>query len=165
MRCRNGTVRVVYAFSKCVRLKKYGKKRLVIVHEREDLSDTPRFLLTDAQHWEATRIIQTWSDRWPIETFHQFGKPLAGLESAQVRKEEAVKRHFGLSGVAQSWLMSAPAAGSTSERFSWAQDTPSVGQKLYHIARESVGQLWELARGLFEGGRTTEQVLEAVIPA
>ena len=59
--CRNGEVKDFWAFTKVIRLKRYGCKRLVIVHETEDLTDTPRFLLTDARHWESGRIIQTWS--------------------------------------------------------------------------------------------------------
>jgi hypothetical protein len=55
VRCRNGEIKQFWAFTKTVRLKRYGRKRLVIVHEREDLSDEPRFLLTDALHWEAVR--------------------------------------------------------------------------------------------------------------
>jgi hypothetical protein len=58
------------------------------------LSDAPRFLLTDAQHWESGRVIETWSYRWASEIFHEFGKQVTGLEAAQVRKEEAVTRHF-----------------------------------------------------------------------
>ena len=92
--CRNGEIKSFWAFTKTVRLKKYGLKRLVIVHEQEDLGDEPRFLITDALHWECRKVIQTWNYRWPIEVFHEFGKQLTGLESSQVRKEEAVKRHF-----------------------------------------------------------------------
>jgi hypothetical protein len=52
-----------WVFTKVVRLKRYGRKRLVIGHEHEDLTDAPRFLLTDAVHWESGRVIQTWSYR------------------------------------------------------------------------------------------------------
>jgi hypothetical protein len=62
--CRNGEVKQCWAFTKTVRLKRYGRKRLVIVYEKEDLSDPPRFLLTDALHWESARVIQTWSYRY-----------------------------------------------------------------------------------------------------
>jgi hypothetical protein len=55
--CRNGEEKVFFAFTKVVRLKRYGRKRLVIVHEQADLSDAPRFLLTDALHWESGRVI------------------------------------------------------------------------------------------------------------
>ncbi|MGK7898563.1 MAG: hypothetical protein AB4372_34345 [Xenococcus sp. (in: cyanobacteria)] len=65
---------------------------MVIVHEKSDLSDAPRFLLTDALHWDASRVFNTWSYRWPVETFHEFSKQLVGFESAHLRNEEAVKR-------------------------------------------------------------------------
>jgi len=39
------------------------------VHETADLSDTPRFLLTDARHWESGRVIETWSYRWAAEIY------------------------------------------------------------------------------------------------
>ena len=91
--CRNGKKRDIWAFTKVVRLKKYARKRLVIVHEKSDLSDHPRFLLTDALHWDASRVFATWSYRWSGEIFHEFSKQLVGFESAQLRNEEAVKRH------------------------------------------------------------------------
>ncbi|MEL7039669.1 MAG: hypothetical protein AAFO04_29270 [Cyanobacteria bacterium J06592_8] len=36
VRSRHGEKRVVWAFTKVVRLKKYARKRLVIVHEKSD---------------------------------------------------------------------------------------------------------------------------------
>ncbi len=109
--CRNGAVQSVWAFTKTVRLKRYGRKRLVIVHDQQDLSDAPRLLLTDALHWESGRVIQTWSYRWACEIFHEFCKQVAGFESAQVRNQEAVKRHFRLSCIAQSFLGQAACEG------------------------------------------------------
>jgi hypothetical protein len=72
--CRNGEEKVFFAFTKGVRLKRYGRKRLVIVHEQPDLSDAPRFLVTDALHWESGRVIQTWSYRWASEVLHEKGQ-------------------------------------------------------------------------------------------
>lgn len=83
--CRNGKKRDIWAFTKVVRLKKYTRKRLVIVHEKSDLSDNPRFLLTDALHWDGSRVFATWSYRWSVEIFHEFSKQLVGFESAQLR--------------------------------------------------------------------------------
>jgi hypothetical protein len=40
------------------------RQRLVVVHEKQDLTDPPRFLLTDALYWESGRVIETWSYRW-----------------------------------------------------------------------------------------------------
>ena len=144
VRCRNQEQREIWAFTKVVRLKKYGRKRLVIVHEKSDLSDAPRFLLTDALHWDASRVSNTWSYRWPVETFHEFSKQLFGFESAQLRNEEAVKRHFCLSCVAQSALQSASCSGVTSERFNQTQENEStIGQRLYTLTREALQNLLE----------------------
>lgn len=136
----------------------------MIVHEQEDLSDPPRFLLTDALHWESARVIQTWSYRWACEIFHEFCKQVAGFESAQVRNEEAVKRHFRLSCVAQSLLGQAACQGKKSERFAFANEKQTVGQRLYSLTREVYHQLLHLVQGLFAQGRTCEQVLEVIMP-
>jgi hypothetical protein len=61
VRCRNGETKQFWVFTKVVRLSRYGRKRLVIAHEQEDLAERPRFLLTDAGHWESGRILETWS--------------------------------------------------------------------------------------------------------
>ena len=72
VKLRNGESKEYWAFTKVVRLKRYGKKRLVIVHEKSDLSDEGRYLLTDATHWESGRILEVWSYRWTCEIFHEF---------------------------------------------------------------------------------------------
>ena len=43
VRCRNGERKASWVFTKTVRLKRYGRKRVVMVHERADLTDAPRF--------------------------------------------------------------------------------------------------------------------------
>src|SRR5215210_1906748 len=86
VKCRNGEEKVFFAFTKVVRLKRYGRKRLVIVHEQEDLTDAPRFLLTDALHWESGRVIQTWSYALASEVFHEKGQ--AGMGFGVIRRKE-----------------------------------------------------------------------------
>ena len=135
-----------------------------MVHEHEDLSDSPRFLVTDALHWDVKRIAITWSYRWPCEIFHEFTKEICGLEAAQLRNEEAVKRHLCLSCLAQSMLQNAPVAGGKSERFSFATKTPSIGQKLYGLTREALMAMLQLANALFEQGQSVEQVVEVMMP-
>ena len=166
VRCRNGEIREIWAFTKVVRLKKYGRKRLVIVHETADLSDAPRFLLTDALHWDVARTFSTWSFRWPVETFHEFSKQLVGFEAAQLRNQEAVKRHFCLSCIAQSALQHASCSGQKSERFDFAAPTQqSIGQRLYTLSREAVQQVVELSQGLLNQGNSVDQIMEVLMPA
>lgn len=165
VRQRNGETKQVWAFTKVVRLRRYGRKRIVIVHEREDLTDTPRFLVTDALHWESGRIVETWSFRWAVELFHEFGKQAAGLEAAQVRTEEAVNRHLRLSCVAQSLLQRVPAEGSTSEKFAFARGQSTLGQHCRTLTRQVLRSLLTLAQRLFADGRSCDHVLECVMPA
>lgn len=164
VQCRNGEIKTVWAFTKTIRLKKYGRKRFVIVHERPDLQDAPRFLLTNALHWDSSRIIETWSYRWPVETFHEFAKQIAGFESAQLRKEEAVKRHFCLSCVAQSILQRAIGSGGKSERFRFAETTQTIGQKLYTLNREVLSSLLGWAESFWKQGQSVTQLLEVLMP-
>jgi hypothetical protein len=162
---RNGEKKKYWVFTKTLRLKRYGRKRLVIIHESQDLSDTPRFLLTDAKHWNAVKVIQVWSYRWSSEVFHEFGKQNVGMESAQLRNEEAVKRHFYLSCVAQSFIQRASASVSTSEKFAFAQGKITVGQKCRAIAREAFTALLNLTKRLFGEGKSVDNVLEVLMPA
>jgi hypothetical protein len=165
VRGRNGETKEFWVFTKSVRLKRYGRKRIALVHERADLTDQPRFLVTDALHWESGRSIETWSFRWAAEVFHEFSKQGTGLEAAQVRNEEAVKRHFRLSCLAQSVLQCAPTVASTSEQFAFAKGETTFGQRCRAITREVFHSLLSLAKRLFAGGYSCEQVTEALMPA
>jgi hypothetical protein len=165
VRCRNGEQKECWAFTKTVRLKRYERKRIAMVHERADLTDNPRFLVTDALHWESGRMVETWSFRWAAEVFHEFSKQGTGLEAAQVRNEEAVKRHLRLSCLAQSLLQRTPTVVSTSEQFAFAKGTITFGQRCRAITREVFSSLLSLAQRLFAGGYSCDQVTEALMPA
>ena len=130
-----------------------------------NLTDTPRFLVTDALHWESGRIIETWSFRWAAEVFHEFSKQGTGLEAAQVRNEEAVNRHFRLSCLAQSLLQRAPLVASTSEQFAFAKGENTFGQRCRTITREVFLSLLSFAKRLFAGGYSCAQVAEVLMPA
>ena len=162
---RNGEETTYWVFTKCVRLKRYGKKRIFIVYETEDLSDEPRFLVTNALHWEAKKALQTQSYRWTSEIFHEIDKQDAGLESAQVRNQDAVEKHVRLSCVAQSILQDVVAPPSTSERFAFAKGQITSGQRGHTITREIFKNVLHAAKLLFEKGRSPDQVLDQLMPA
>jgi hypothetical protein len=164
-RTRSGETKVCWGFSKSVRLKRYGKKRILIVHEHEDLSDAPRFLITSALHYEPKRILTSWSYRWTCELFHEFSKQSAGFEAAQVRKEEAVKRHFRLSCVAQTLLQDITPPASTSEKFAFAKGQTTQGQRERVVAREVLLGVLAFARQAFATGKTQGEVLDLLMPA
>ena len=89
----------------------------------------------------------------------------SALESAQVRKEEAVTRHFRLSCVAQSLVQRAPAEASKSERYAFAAGKQTYGQKCRAISREVLRSLLELSRRYFAEGKSCNEVLEVLMPA
>jgi hypothetical protein len=162
---RSGETKTHWGFSKAVRLKRYGKKRILIVHQKEDLSDKPRFLITSALHWEAKRILTSWSYRWPCELFHEFSKQSAGFEAAKNRKEEAVKRHFRLSGVAQTLLQDLTLPASTSEKFDFAKGQITPGQRERQIIRELLFGILTFAQPAFSSGKTHVELLDTLMPA
>ena len=90
---------------------------------------------------------------------------MTGLESAQVRKEEAVKRHFRLSCVAQSLIQRVPVMDSESERFEFAKGKITFGQKCRAITREIFRSLLQRAKSLFIEGKDCDQILEVLMPA
>jgi hypothetical protein len=59
-RCRNGERKPDGVFTKVVRLKRDGRKRLVMVHDPATLSETPQFWLTDAHQGASGRVLETW---------------------------------------------------------------------------------------------------------
>ena len=165
VKLRTGEHKDYWVFSKVVRLKKgWGRKRIAIVHEKEDLSDRPRFLITDANHWDGTKMIQVWSYRWPCEVVHDFGKNILGLEQAQVRKKEAVLKHLRLSCVSQSILNQTEVKPSTTEQFSFAQGQSTVGQKVKAIAREALHSILEYTKNALLQQRTTNEILDQLMP-
>ena len=54
--------------------------------------------------WTAQRIIATYLQRWPIETFYQDGKEHLGLDEYRMRDAEAIQKHWCLVFVAYSLL-------------------------------------------------------------
>ncbi len=91
---------------------------------------------------------------------------LVGFESAQLRNEEAYHSHFCLSCVASSALQQAGCGGRTSERFNLAQENEStIGQRLYTLTREALHNLLKLNQTLLTQGKSTEQVLEVMMPS
>ena len=137
----------------------------MVVHAQEDRQDTPRFFVTDAQHWEGTRILETWSYRWTAEVFQEFDTQVCGMEAAQIRKEEAVTRHVRLRCGAPSLIQRAPAVASQSERDAFAEGHITFGQKCRTSSREVWRATLTLCQRYFAEGKSCHEVLERLIPA
>jgi SRSO17 transposase len=93
-----------WTFTLAVRLPGLGKVRLVISFENADLTGTYAVLITNRVNWTAQRMIATYLQRWPIETFYQDGKEHLGLDEYRMRDAEAIQKHWCLVFVAYSLL-------------------------------------------------------------
>ena len=93
-----------WTFTLAVRLPSLGKVRLVISFENAELTGTYAVLVTNHADWSAHRIIATYLQRWPIETFYQDGKEHLGLDEYRMRDAEAIQKHWCLVFVAYSLL-------------------------------------------------------------
>jgi len=97
-----------WTFTLAVRIPGLGKVRLVISFDakRAELTGTCAVLVSNRVDWTAQRIIATYLQRWPIETFYQDGKEHLGLDEYRMRDAEATLRekHWCLVFVAYSLL-------------------------------------------------------------
>lgn len=93
-----------WTFTLTVRIPDLGKVRLVISFENAELTGTYAVLVTNRLDWTAQRIIVTYLQRWPIETFYQDGKEHLGFDEYRMRDAQAIQKHWCLVFVAYSLL-------------------------------------------------------------
>lgn len=96
--------RSYWVFTKTIRLKKLGRKRIVISYDNEELKEDPIYLVTNRKDWEAKKILATYSRRQPIDAFYRDAKQHLGLEDCQLRNLKGIKRHWYLVFLAYSLL-------------------------------------------------------------
>ena len=101
-----GEKETYYSYCKTHRIKTFGRLRLVINHQKEDLSDTPTFFISNRKMWQAKEITRIRRHRWPVEVYHEEGKA-DGLDQYQVRSFEAIGKHIALVSVTYSLLRAA----------------------------------------------------------
>ena len=84
-------------------IKGFGKQRFVVNFKNEDLSDNPKFLISNRLDWHSGGITRIYRHRWHIEVFHEEGKD-EGLNKYRLRDFEAIKRHIAMVILAYSYL-------------------------------------------------------------
>jgi len=98
-----GKQQTYYAYCKTHHIKGFGKQRLVISYTEKDLSDKPRFFMSNRLHWRAHHILRIRRHRWPVEVYYQEGKA-EGLDQYQVRYRQPIMRHIAMVVVLYSLL-------------------------------------------------------------
>ncbi len=93
-----------WTFTLAVRIPDLGKVRLVISFDNAECQGTYAVLVSNRVDWTAPRLIATYVQRWPIETFYQDGKAHRGFDEYRMRDAKAVQKHWCLVFVAYSFL-------------------------------------------------------------
>lgn len=131
-----------WVFSKVLPMKNLKRQRVRLVASYKNhlnLDKLPRFYVTNRKDWEAKRMLSTYLDRWPTETFNEDVKGNLGFEDYQLRQLRAIKRHWYLSFVAYSLLGDQGPPGRS--RWAVRGQFQSTGQRCQAVVDELLGYL------------------------
>ena len=133
---------VYRAFTKVLPMKNLNRRRVRIVasyRDTLDLSKLPNFYATNRKDWEPKRILTTYCDRWPTDTFNEDVKGHLGFEEYQLRQLQGIRRHWYLSFVAYSLLGDQGPPGRS--RWAVRGRYGSTGQRCRAVVDELLGYL------------------------
>jgi hypothetical protein len=87
-----------WAFTKVMTFKSLRRRRLRMVasYDNPDLKGEPFLVITNRKDWERTRILLTYHDRWPTETFNEDIQGDLVFEDYQLHKLRGIRRHWYL---------------------------------------------------------------------
>lgn len=152
-----------WAYCGTHRIPHFGKHRLVISHQQEDLSDDPRFFISNNLKWQAGGIVRIRRHRWPVEVYHEEGKA-GGLDQYQVRDLKAIVRHIALVGLAYSLLRLAPHDRSLQQILPLQLETGFEGTAGGWRRACQVQALWSFALFVAAGLARGQTVQEIMMP-
>ena len=152
-----------WAITKVLPMKALNRRiRLVASYDGTIRVDkTPSFYATNRKDWEVKRILTTYLDRWPTETFNEDVKGNLGFEAYQLRQLTAIKRHWYLSFVAYSLLGDQASPGRS--RWAVRGQFQSTGQRCQAVVDELLTYLVQWLHEQFNLGLTPELVLQRLL--
>ena len=153
-----------WAFTKVLPMKALNRQRVRIVASYDgivNLSKTPNFYVTNRKDWEPKRILTSYCDRWPTETFNQDAKAHLGFEDYQLHRLHGIRRHWYLSFVAYSLLGDIGPHGRS--RWQVNGRFESTGQRCRSVVDELLGNLVQWIVQQNESGVATDNILQALL--
>lgn len=153
-----------WAFTKVLSMKNLNRQRVRVVASYEDQlkpGHLPDFYATNRKDWELKRILTTYLDRWPTETFNEDAKGNLGFEDYQLRQLRAIKRHWYLSFVAYSLLGDQGPPGHS--RWAVRGRFQSTGQRCQAVVDELLGELVQWIARQIEAGLTPDKILPLLL--
>lgn len=153
-----------WVFSLVMPMKNLHRRRvrIVAVYENEvKLQQTPLFFATNRTDWEAKRILTTYLDRWPTETFNEDIKGNLGFEAYQLRHFRAIRRHWYLCFVAYSLLSDQGSPGHS--RWNVRGQFLSTGQRCQAVVDELLSHLVSWIVRQLEQGVNKQGILQRLL--
>ncbi len=162
-----GQKETYYSYCKTHRIKHFGKQRLVINHQTEDLSDGATYFISNRLTWQARGITRIRRHRWPVEVYHEEGKA-EGLDQYQVRTFDAVYRHIALVAVTYSLLRAAQHDRVLLDKLQRQVEIPLDGTAGGWRRATQAQTLWALVSFVataLSQGQTVDQVMKPLLGA
>jgi SRSO17 transposase len=136
-----------------------GKVRLVISYDNAKLEGTCAALVSNRTDWSAKKIIESYLQRWPIETFYQDSKGHLGLDEYRMRGAEAAKKHWCLVFVAYSFLHLDCLEASPKKRQALLRPIKTIGEACRQQGQALLENLILKAHNLIQQGESVSATL------
>lgn len=147
-----------WCFSISVTLTTLGKVRIVVSYDNKELSGTYVVLVTNRTDWERKKIISTYLQRWPIETFYRDGKQHLGFDKYQLMSMTSIEKHWVCVLTAHT-MLHLQVLGLSSVKES-ERPIQSIGDACRYQAEESIKALVHWAQRRIEKGMSIDEALE-----
>ena len=152
-----------WAFTKVLTFKSLRRRRfrMVASYDNPDLKGEPFLVITNRKDWERTRILLTYHDRWPTETFNEDIKGDLGFEDYQLHKLRGIRRHWYLDLAAYSLLGEQGCPGRS--RQGVRAPFMSTGQRCRAVMDEALEHLVEWMAQQIKDGVSTKIISQTLL--
>jgi len=162
-----GKEETYYSYCHNHRIHNLGKQRLVINFTESDLSDAPKFIISNCLTWQSVGITRIYRHRWPVEVYHEEGKA-EGLDQYQVRDLQAISRHISLVAVAFSLLRAIPHDTALLHKLQRELEMELEGSAAFWRRVTQAESLWALAAFISAGltqGEALHDLMQPLLTA
>lgn len=153
-----------WVFTKVLAMDSLNRQRVRILASYQDeltLHKTPNFYVTNRKDWEPQRILFTYTDRWPTETFNEDVKGQLGFEDYQLHQLRSIRRHWYLSLVAYSLLGDQAPPGRS--RWQVKGRFQSTGQRCQAVVDELLALLVQWIALQVQKGGSPDSILATLL--
>jgi SRSO17 transposase len=154
--------REYWYFALNLRVPGLGKVRIVISFGNTELTGPYAVLVSNRRDWSAKKLLETYLQRWPIETFYQDSKGHLGLDEYRMRTATAIKKHWCLVFVAYAFLHLQCLAASPSKRKGLAHPIKTIGEACRQQGQALIEKLIVYAHELLQQGHSATKVFAEI---